>query len=195
MWRDIPPVVGLCWSGQTAAGLRRQHGEPPPAVPQSHAANSTSVPGHPCILLWLLDGSRLVLAGSRLKTRLPGAETLICYSHSTLASTLQTPSQPSQSDDDRINPSLTLILTGPPEPQAPSYDRSFMVTNDSAWYYVISVNGDPQPLSLAVNFAQLGLTAGSRYFVTEVSAARFGARRCAWRGHHVFVCRLCERML
>ena len=51
-----------------------------------------------------------------------------------------------------------------------------MVTNDSAWYYVISINGDPQPLSLAINFAQLGLPAGSRYFATEVSAARFGAQ-------------------
>ncbi len=51
-----------------------------------------------------------------------------------------------------------------------------MITNDSAWYYIISINGDPQPLSLAVNFAQLGLPAGSRYFVTEVSAARFGAQ-------------------
>ena len=58
-----------------------------------------------------------------------------------------------------------------------------MVTNDSAWYYVISVNGDPQPLSLAVNFAQLGLPAGSRYFVTEVSAVRYGVRRPRNRRH------------
>ena len=53
-----------------------------------------------------------------------------------------------------------------------------MVTNDSDWYYIISINGDPQPLSLSVNFAELGLPAGSRFFVTEVSASRFGAQPC-----------------
>jgi len=59
--------------------------------------------------------------------------------------------------------------------QANSDTRFTMVTDDSMWHYITSVNSEPQSLSLAVATAALGVTAGSRYIVTEVSGARYGA--------------------
>ncbi len=60
--------------------------------------------------------------------------------------------------------------------QANSDTRFTMVTDDSLWHYIASVNSQPQSLSLAVACAALGVAAGSRYVVTEVSGARYGAR-------------------
>ena len=67
--------------------------------------------------------------------------------------------------------------------QANSHTRFVMVTDDSLWHYVTSVNNQPQSLSLAVACAELGVSAGSRYVVTEVSGARYGARSCQSCSH------------
>ena len=61
--------------------------------------------------------------------------------------------------------------------QANSHAQFTMVTDDAAWFYVTYINSQPQPVSLAVACAELGVPAGSRYIVTEVSAARYGAQR------------------
>ena len=58
--------------------------------------------------------------------------------------------------------------------QANSHTRFIMVTDDSLWHYVTSVNNQAQSLPLAVACAELGVAAGSRYIVTEVSGARYG---------------------
>ena len=55
--------------------------------------------------------------------------------------------------------------------QANSDTRFVMVTDDSLWHYVTFVNSEPQSLALAVACAALGVAAGSRYIVTEVSGA------------------------